>query len=427
MKDLCPPDKKKIIQRVAAWYLIALFFFGWGFGVAQYKLFADGATKTPGDRIKYDHQERPSDFDFTGFRRRDQAFTDSGYLLTSGYDKDRGQTVVKLFSIETQAILHTWVPRLSEIFRLSPSQRGGINTKMGFRSQHPLLLRDGSVVLTSGEGPLVRIDPCGNPVWVLDRHFHHSIEQDDQSNFVVPVMIKPPIVKAKCTLQDNGFAVVSPDGLILKEYSVTDILTKNGYGWLVYGIGAFEKDRLHLNDAQPILVPSGTTETGDIALSMRNLCAVALFRPSTGNIVWLKTGPWISQHDITPTDGGGFSVFGNDVPRCAGSDQDLTDKNSDVYVYDPVENTNTQPFTEIMKKEHIVTPGGGRARILSNGDAFIEETDRSRILRISRENVRWEYVNSVSPETVGAIHWARYIPPDEINLEWKEHLRCSQD
>jgi hypothetical protein len=293
---------------------------------------------------------------------------------------------------------------------------------MAFRSQHPFLFPDGGLLINSGEGPLIRLNACGNLVWVIDRHFHHSIERDHQSNFIVPIMIQPPVADLRCTFQDNGFAVVSSDGKILKEYSLMDILLKNGFRWLIYGVGGYERDRLHLNDAQPILTPTRTAEVGDIALSMRNLSTVALFRPSSGKIVWLKTGPWIGQHDINPVDDDRFSIFGNDIPRCFGTE--LTDENSDIYLFDPVRDEVTQPFSNVMKKEHIVTPGAGRAKILSNGDAFIEETDRARILRISRENVRWEYVNAISPETVGAIHWARYIASEEINLEWMDRLSC---
>lgn len=274
----------------------------------------------------------------------------------------------------------------------------------------------------SGEGPLVRINACGRVVWVIDRHFHHSIERDYQSNFLVPILVNRRLLESGCGIQNTGFAVVSPEGRILKEYSVPDILFKNGYRWLMHGIGGPQCDCVHLNDAQPILAPSETAEVGDVALSMRNLSTVALFRPATGKIVWLKTGPWIAQHDITPTEGGCFSIFGNDIPRCG--PENGPEEHSDLYIYNPLKDKVFKPFSEVMKKEKVVSPGSGRFKILANGDAFVEESDRSRILRISRENVRWEYVNSVTPETVGGIYWSRYIPSDEINLEWKEHLSC---
>jgi hypothetical protein len=440
MKEPSPPDKKRFVQRFAAYYLIALFFFGWGFSVSHYKVFpwqylssvvdetydfltfTDGPPKKVVDRIVLDHQESLSNFDFTGFRVRDPNFTDNGYLLISEYKKDYRQSVVQLFSISEQKVIHTWVPPLSEIFGLSPGQKGRVNTKMAFRSQHPFLFPNGDLLFTSGEGPLVRINACGRVVWVIDRHFHHSIERDYQSNFLVPILVNRRLLESGCGIQNTGFAVVSPEGRILKEYSVPDILFKNGYRWLMHGIGGPQCDCVHLNDAQPILAPSETAEVGDVALSMRNLSTVALFRPATGKIVWLKTGPWIAQHDITPTEGGCFSIFGNDIPRCG--PENGPEEHSDLYIYNPLKDKVFKPFSEVMKKEKVVSPGSGRFKILANGDAFVEESDRSRILRISRENVRWEYVNSVTPETVGGIYWSRYIPSDEINLEWKEHLSC---
>lgn len=62
------------------------------------------------------------------------------------------------------------------------------------------------------------------------------------------------------------------------------MLLINGYDWLVYGIAQFETDRIHLNDAQPILENSGTAQLGHLALSIRNLSTVALVQPESGKI-----------------------------------------------------------------------------------------------------------------------------------------------
>ena len=77
-----------------------------------------------------------------------------------------------------------------------------------------------------------------------------------------------------------------------------------------------------------------------------------------------------------------------------------------------------------MTEEKVFSQSGGRSMILPNGDIIIEESDKNRILRISQNKVRWEYVNSISHNTVGAIHWARYIPSEEIDIKWKEELPC---
>jgi hypothetical protein len=46
------------------------------------------------------------------------------------------------------------------------------------------------------------------------------------------------------------------------------------------------------------------------------------------------------------------------------------------------------------------------------------------MLRISDKGVRWEYVNAVSDNTVGALHWSRYLDENEVNLHWLKDLDC---
>jgi hypothetical protein len=435
--------KKQTIRIAALLYIVALTFFIWGIAAGHHKIFPfkqllpvyndlygyltfkDGPHKPVKERIILDHQERHSKYDFSGFRLRDPGFHDTGYLLISRYSKKHRQVIVELFSIAESRVLHTWLPPVTEILKRTPHFKGGSNSRGSYRAQHPLLLKDGGLVFTSGEGPMVRINGCGDVVWIINRHFHHSIELDHQGNIVVPIVVKGENTKRLLPIRDDGFAIVSLDGQILKEYSITNILLKNGYRGLIYGVGEFEKDRIHLNDAQPIVKDLGGANIGDISLSSRSLSTVALFQPQSGKIAWLKTGPWLNQHDINQLDDGRYSIFGNDVIRLKKTRAVFIKKGkSDVYVFDPEKNNITRPYSDMMAKERIATGTGGRSKILANGDVYIVESDYWRLIRASPEKVRWEYVNSLSPDTVGAIHWPRYISSHEIDLSWQENLIC---
>ena len=99
---------------------------------------------------------------------------------------------------------------------------------------------------------------------------------------------------------------------------------------------------------------------------------------------------------------------------------------SDIYIYDPNTDTVTQPYSSVMQREKIGSLTQGRSRILANGDAYIEQTDSARMLRISETGVRWEYVNAVSETTVGALHWSRYLTNSATDLSWLEKLTCNQ-
>jgi hypothetical protein len=421
----------KVVAAAAGLYLLALMFFSWGVASVYFELFPFSQIdplvtnlqeflrqprKSLADIMRLDHQERPNDFDFRGLKLVDRNFSDDGYLLISRYSKNHRQTVVELFDIAANRILHTWVPDLAAIFAMTPNHVGGNNTRVAYRSQSPLLMKNGDIVIHSGEGPLVRITPCGKPVWAIDRHFHHSIELDGDGNLVVPIINSSHKDDNGVRTRGEGFAVVSPAGKVLSEYDLGKVMLDNGYRGLIYGVGKFEFERYHLNDVQPL---AGRPASEGVLLSIRNLSSVALFLPATGKIAWLKTGPWLNQHDINDLGDGRYSIFGNDVVR--GPDE-ILGGHSEIYFYRPAGDEVETPFSTILAKSDVHTPEAGRVTILKNGDAFIEETERDRLLRVSRDGVRWEYVNGVTDSTSGAIHWSRYL--SNIALDWLENLSC---
>ena len=97
---------------------------------------------------------------------------------------------------------------------------------------------------------------------------------------------------------------------------------------------------------------------------------------------------------------------------------------SQIYVYRPDTGEVTTPFDAALRAADMRTPYEGRVEILANGDAFIEETNRDRILRLSPEGVRWEYVNGITAATTGALHWSRYLGRDTLAIDWLENLQC---
>ena len=437
--------KKGLVPLLALLYLIAIVFFAWGALSVKYEVFPwkhlmaiyeevnaylrfeDGPEKTTKEKVVFHHQESKSKFDFGGLKVRDKEFQDDGYLLISGFNKKHNQVVVELFSLAEDRVIHTWVPPVSEILEQTPQFNKGSNTLKTYKVMHPLLLKDGGLVFTSGLGPMVRIDSCGKITWVLAHRFHHSIEQDHQGNIVVCSIIAGGNPGTVLPSRDDGVAIVSLDGELLVEYSITNALLKNGYRGLIYGVGRYEQDRLHLNDAQPVLRDTRDAQTGDILLSIRHLSAVALLEPKNGVIRWLKVGPWLNQHDINVLADDTYSIFGNDIVRdVEGKGSHLVEAGkSDIYFYDAMTDTVSRPYSTVMAREKIESKTQGRSRVLSNGDVYIEQTDSVRMLRISHDKVRWEYVNAVTEHTVGALHWSRYLAFDEVDLHWLENKTCN--
>jgi hypothetical protein len=427
--------RKLNIQRIALIYLLALAFSIWGFVVGHYQIypypliksgldeltaFFEGVPedeKTVLQRLTLHPQERNRQYRGYGFEAIDKSFVDSGYLLLSFFSKESDQVVIDLIRLSDFKVLHTWIPPIDEI--LDDSWKGrGPNTKARYRAQHPFLLYDGSLLFTSGEGPLVKIDRNSNLKWIIDAQFHHSIERDHEGNFVVPIVNKPKIIDAYKGFRDDGFAVVSPEGKILRQYSIGKILLENQYRGLFFGTGKLQKDRIHLNDAQPILEDRGVAKKGDIALSIRHLSTVLLYRPGDNSIVWLKTGPWLYQHDVNLLEDGRYSIFGNDMYETLDGPRMRSSTISNIYIYDPEVGRIDTPYNKILERTRMVSDTEGRSRLLPNGDVFIEETDNHRLMRVSFDTTRWVYVNGLTEETSGKLHWTRYFNSEEIDLNW---------
>lgn len=422
-----------VIRPLAAFYLVAVASLAWGVAAGRYEVFPFCVIQTIHAGIvdlMHDprsfvgsltrpRQIRRNPFSYNGLQRRDEAFRDSGYLLVSRFSQTHSQVILELIRLGDGRILHTWIPPLDEILRRGKTESFE-NSREGYRAQHPLLLPDGSLVFSSGEGPLVRIDKRNGLLWLIPGNFHHSIERDHEGNLVVPVVNEPSMC-AYPWMRDDGFAVVSPNGEVLKRHSVGAILMRSGHAGLYLGVDKVSYDRIHLNDAQPIGRDSGVARTGDVALSCRTLSTVFLYRPSTDEVVWLKTGPWLCQHDVNLVEGNTYSVFGNDVfSRTGKTCDELFGVSSQVYLFDPSTQQVHTPYAEVLESLKVRTAFSGRSRILPNGDAFVEESDASRLLRVSPTAVRWEYVGGESAEWTGSLHWCRYLGPDEIDLSWME-------
>lgn len=212
------------------------------------------------------------------------------------------------------------------------------------------------------------------------------------------------------------------DGEIVRVWSVKDILERHGYFGLLYGVGEYEVDRIHLNDVQPMLETDDYVQAGDVALSIRNLSTVMLYRPSTDEIIWLQIGPWLNQHDVDYEGDGVFTIFGNDMVRREFKKRTPFRGYSTIWKYD--QKTGEASEYLPMDNSDIYTATEGRHRVLKNGDAFVEETDQHLLHRVSPDGLRWSYANGIDDNVIGAMHWSRYLTPEEAAFPWLDGLDC---
>jgi hypothetical protein len=367
----------------------------------------------------------PSKINFDKFEKYkiyDNEFIDNGYILLSTIDI-HSNPVTLLYDLNLKKNIYSWTWPVDEILKNTTVQKK--ITKCCFRANHPLILEDGSLISNSSQGPLVKINKYSKIDWILDKHTHHSIYLDSDKNIIVPSVLNSKPDRTILPTREDSYIKVTLSGKILEENSIREILEKNKYFGLLYGVGNYEEDLIHLNDAEPILKNDQFVKKNDLMLSSRNLSSVFLYRPSTEKIIWLKNGPWLKQHDIDYNGNGKFSIYDNGVIDSYTNiieentpEFRLKNNQNSIKEFDMKNNQITELFL-LTKDNEIFTSGEGVHRILENGDVFVEETEKGIIHRISKNGkIRWSIVNRLDEKYIGSLHWSRYYNREELNLKW---------
>lgn len=370
--------------------------------------------------------------DIDGFKKngvvQSGAVTDGGYLLLSVYDNTKKQSIVKLIRIGDQQVLYQWVPNVDVLRKrqktVSPFFAPNDMEPSRFQIGHPLLLGDGGIVFNSIQGPLFKINACSNIEWEIDGVFHHSVEQDSDGYYWVPSVIEPSSYDRTkfANFRDDAITKVSPSGEVLLTKSVSRILEENGYRGLLFGAGPYDKDAVHLNSIQAAYYSTKYWEKGDLLLSLRHRSTVFIYRPSTNKIIWLKTGPWLNQHDADFIGQSRISIFGNDVISYPGKAIDgvardynvLVDGHNNVYLYDLIDGSISTPYSEVLKQLNVGTFTQGRQELLAGGDVIVEESNSGRILRMSPKQVIWEFTAKVDNDSTALMGWSRYLTKEQV-------------
>lgn len=438
-RDRAPASRLRLL---ALLYLVALAAGVWGYAAATFHIFphalvsatsteiraflrgGEAEEKDTLDILTLHLQEQRNRFDFGGFVRRDPDFTDPGFLLLPRWSREDKRAVVELVRLADFVVVHRWTPDLERIADLGRQDAPEVmysDPRAGFRMNHPLLLSDGGLVFSIGRGPLARIDRDSRVLWVRGGLFHHSLERDPEGHLVTTADIVPPLHHVPADLIDGGYAVFSLDGTALERHSAARILSGNGFDWLLLGMGELDpKELLHLNDVQPVHRSAGILERGDLLLSLRERSTVVLYRPATGRVIASRSGPWMMQHDPDPLADGRVAVFDNGAYLGPGREYLRHTPHSSVVIWDPRTGEVTRPFDAALAAADFRTNGGGQLTLLPNGDALVEESIWRRLLRVSEDRVRWEYVNAPPerPGIAGLMYWARYLSADDPALDW---------
>ena len=356
---------------------------------------------------------------FDGQTGLDFAFADTAH--SSGDGEEEGYLLlVRLLPKPTLNEPEGWVPlyELIDLSRRKTVHTWQLDLQAQYQNGPVIILPDGSLVLRTKAHPqfMVRLDACSNVEWKKRRGggeggegwIHHSIERDADGNFWTPAKSD----SYRTFNKQNELLKFSSAGDVLTRISLTDALVRSGYRHLLYGMLDYESDPLHINDVQPVLRDGPFWRRGDLFVSLRSNSVVLLYRPATDEVVWLRQGPWLHQHDVDVVSDSEISVFSNNAAKFRDGEYRVLGAN-EVYVYDFATGEVRSPWREAMRRHDVRTVTMGEATLFDDGGLMVAEHNYGRVLRLSADGaLRWSYVNRASDGRVYQLGWGRYLDAD---------------
>ncbi len=351
----------------------------------------------------------------SGLSKAPGARTTGAAIVLSRYAGDEKRGVVEILDLDSGGVIHSYRPDVNAINALSslPATIVNLDRDFGMRrymEHHPYALPDGSLIFHGMDSPLVRIDACSQIIWTLDGEFHHSIERDADGNFWTVETLHPPTIPfVDESFDDDAIAQFSPDGELLFHKSVSQILIDAGLDHVIYSHETYDADPIHLNDVQPVVADGPYWKKGDLFISLRNASMLALYRPSTNEIVWRKQGPWLMQHDVDIISDHEIAVFDNNTAATASGERTIGW--NDIVIYDFAAGTTRAPYRQAFETNKVRTETNGLFRFLKDGSVMVEEHDYGRLLAMTpKGEVKWSYINRAPKDgRVYHLGWSRAL------------------
>ena len=289
-------------------------------------------------------------------------------------------------------------------------------SKPGCHLHGAVVLAGGDLVFNFEHLGLVRLDRDSKVVWRLPYRTHHSIHVHDNGNLWVcgqkgHTEADPRFPQCKPPFDEDTLLEVTPQGQIVQEWSVPDLLYRNGRAGLLH-LGTAQphpqvlNDLLHLNDVEPFpeTLAEGFFGKGDVMVSLRNVNTVFVFNRQSGTIKYAATGLFVAQHDPDFVDGNRFSVLDNRVVTEHHGEQ------SRILMVSAVDN-RTETVFEGSPERPFYTATMGKHQWLPNGNLLITESNLGRAFEIDPAGeIVWEYVHYIEVGVVGLVEEVQRLP-----------------
>ena len=350
----------------------------------------------------------------------DRASMEPGLTLVLGMDKDN-ELMARVVDRDG-GVVHSWDIDWFDLWPDAehlPEPRVP-KSRPGAQIHGAVLTPDGHLVFNFDELGMMRVDGCGEVVWRLPVQTHHSLNWNSDTGSFWTSSLRilnddpPGFPNHRAQFIEYLVAEVSPDGELLQEISMMDLLMDSGLSGLLYlsttnnrGT-AVTGDTLHVNDVElfPSTMSPGVFEPGDIMVSVRNINAVIVFDAETRAAKFMSVGTMLRQHDPDFVDGNTISVFDNNNlhPMVESQSRIIRIDARDGSVATAYAGSAENPFfTNIM----------GKHQLLQNGNMLITESRAGRAFEVNPEGrMVWEYINAVEEGVVAVLSDAQRLGAD---------------
>lgn len=282
------------------------------------------------------------------------------------------------------------------------------------------IMKNGDVVFNFEHLSLVRMNACSEVVWRLPYRTHHSVFVDEKDNLWVSAQknIKqghhPDMPFIRAPYVEPFILEVSPEGEILKEKSVLDLLIENDQkGALLNASIANEVlqvsgDFLHLNDVEvfPSTMETGFFSYGDVMISLRNINSIFVF-DSSWKLKYKIAYDFVRQHDPDFIDGNHIAIYDNyNIAEREKGPQ------SRILIHDARDGSTDEVFSG-TDEEPFFSSIMGKQQWLDNGNLLISESRFGRAIEIGESGeIVWEYYNLIDEGWLGVVEEAERLRPD---------------
>lgn len=327
---------------------------------------------------------------------------------------------------ESGAVLHVWDTNPEKIW---PEREAHFAAKEATYVHGIHLLPNGDVLFNIDYEGMVRMDSCGAVIWKTEQKTHHSLSPDEDGNFWVSsfvsqadpeYMLRYPGLIAP--IIEEHALLVSPDGEILKDINILDVVYKNNLQRYLWKISKRQRnDLVHLNDIEALSSAMANEyplfDAGDIVISLKFMHTVFVMDPDTGVVKWHESDRISHQHDPDFIGDGWIGVFDNNP--------DFTTRGnmlggSRIIRFKPETGAADVVYPKV-DSERFFTQAAGKWQALENGNALITEAQAGRVFEATPDGrIVWQWVQQTDdaglvPEITEGSRYA--ITPEQVS-QW---------